>query len=160
MFDKLIPWRSHRSELAKPRYGEDQALTQMRGEFDALWDRFWNEWQMTTRGNGSGGWMRTLDVDDREHEYVIRAELPGLEPEDFDVRVSGNILTLRAEHSEEQTDGNGSRTRRFGRFCESMTLPSEVDSERISAEYHSGILEIHLPKSGDAQHKRIPVKAA
>lgn len=86
------------------------------------------------------------------------AELPGFEPKDFDVKVSGNMLTVRGEHRHEEKEKGSSRAR-YGQFCRTFTLPYGVDEQKIDARYHSGVLEIHLPKTEQAQGKRIPVQA-
>lgn len=159
MFGKLIPRKKKEGRDLQVRYA-DHPIARLRQEFDDLWDRFWEDWQ-------SGG-LRTWDdpnwhgsrvaLDDQEKEYVLRAELPGFEPEDFDVKVSGNVLTLRAEHKEEGKKGNGSY-QHFGSYYESFTLPQGVESDQIDARYHSGVLEVHMPKSEDVETKRIDVKS-
>jgi HSP20 family protein len=162
MFGNLIPWKKQDGGDLKIRR-ENDPISRLRQDFDQLWDRFWDDWR-------SGGlsqlddsrWLGSrVDFDDHEKEYLLRAELPGFEPGDFDVKVSGNVLTLRAEHNEEGSGkkGNGSY-RRYGRFYESFTLPSGVLPDQIDARYHSGVLEVHLPKSEECQTKRIAVKSA
>lgn len=75
--------------------------------------------------------------------------------------MSGDVLTLRAEHKEEGNGkkGNGSY-RRFGTFYESFTMPADVLPDQIDARYHSGVLEVRLPKSEECQTKRVTVKSA
>lgn len=161
MFEKLIPWKKKNEGDVKVWSREDHPMARLRNDFDQLWDRFWNDW----RNGGLSSWHDSrwfgsrVDLDDREHEYVVRAELPGFDPQDFDVKVSGNVLTLRAEHKEEGQQGNGSY-QRYGSFHESFTLPNGVLSDQIDARYHSGVLEVHLPKSPECQAKRIEVKSA
>lgn len=161
MFNKLIPWKKKESGDLKV-HSEDHPLAQLRHDFDQLWDRFGDDWRRSgMRMWDDSGWFGShVDLDDREKEYVLRAELPGFEPDDFDIQVSGNVLTLRAEHEEEgkTKKGNGSY-QRFGSFYESFTLPQGVLSDQIDARYHSGVLEVHLPKSEQCQSKKIEVKA-
>ncbi len=102
-----------------------------------------------------------MAFDDRENEYVLRAEFPGFEPNDFDVQISGNVLTLRAEHKEEgKTKGGDGNYQRYGRFYESFTLPQGVLSDKVDAGYRNGVLEVHLPKNEECQAKRIEVKSS
>lgn len=161
MFSKIIPWKKRSGEIKTPN--EDHPIAQLRHDFDQLWDRFWNAWRQGELSLWDDSrWLGSrIDFDDSEREYVLRAEVPGFEPEDFDVKVSGNVLTLRAEHREKgkSKKGNGSY-QRYGSFYESFTLPREVLSDKINARYHSGVLEVHLPKSEECQPKRIEVKSA
>ncbi len=93
---------------------------------------------------------------------VVRAEVPGFEPGEVDVQVSGNLLTVKAEKKEEKKgkDGDGRyEERRYRTFHQSVTLPPGTDPGKIEARYKNGLLEVHVPKSEQAKGKRIPVKA-
>lgn len=160
MIDKLIPWKKKSGEL-KVRH-DDHPISRLRDDFDQVWDRFWDDWNMGGLSKWSNSsWMlgTHVDFEDQDTEYVLRAELPGFEPSDFDVKISGNVLTLKAEHNEEGKEQNGSY-RRYGSFYESFTLPQGVRADNIDAKYHSGVLEISLPKSEECKGKRIEVKPA
>lgn len=160
MFGNLIPRKKNAEPGAiKVRNAGDLNLSQFRDELDSLWDRFWNEWRSGLMDVPGTNWMRGVNLEEEEKEFVLEAELPGFEPEEFEVKVSGNMLTLRAEHKEEG-GGDGSHYRRYGRFCETFPLPAGVDPDKIDARYHSGVLEVHLPKSEGYETKRIPVTAA
>lgn len=149
MFGSLIPRKTDRSGDTGIRQRDRFPAMQLRDEFDALWERFLDESRhLNTR----------VDLDDNEKEFVLRAELPGYDPDDLDVKVSGNVLTVRAEHKEEKKEENGSY-RRHNTFYESFTLPQGVLTDQTDAQYRSGVLEIHLPKSEECQAKRIAVKA-
>jgi len=103
-----------------------------------------------------------FDMEDTENEFVFRAELPGFEPNDLDVQVSGQLLTVKAEKKEQRTEkqGNGHyRERQTRSFQRTITLPAGVDPEKIEARCHQGILEVHVPKTEKARGKRIPVQA-
>jgi HSP20 family protein len=162
MFGNLIPWkRKNEGNVKVWKEEQDHPIAQLRREFDDMWDRFWSGWStggLSSR-NDSGWFGPRVDWDDNEKEYVLRADLPGFEPEDFEVEVTGNVLTLRAEHKEKGKMKNGSY-RRYGNFSETFTLPGGVLPDKIDASYHSGVLELHLPKSEESQAKRIPVTAA
>lgn len=161
MFGKLIPHRENRQSDLKLRQEDSHPLARLRQEFDALWDRFLEE----DRSDGMGLWSESsglggqMEWDDKEDEYVLRAELPGFDAGDIDVKVAGNILTLHAEHREEGDEKNGGYSR-YGSFYRSFTLPQGIRDENIDARYHNGVLELHLPKSEDSQAKRIAVKAS
>jgi HSP20 family protein len=91
---------------------------------------------------------------------VVRAEAPGFEATDFDVQVSGDVLTIRAEHKEESREGGegGPAESRYGCFERWVTLPGGTDRDKVEARYRNGVLEVHLPKTPEAQGRRIEVK--
>ncbi len=166
----LVPWKKRSRPVALRRqpetpFGfENHPLAQLREEFDTLMQQYFgdqafgnwpslNLWQ----DFGQNELSVNFDIEDRDKEYVVRAEAPGFEPDEFDVQLRGDVLTVRAEHKEEKKEGNGSALR-YGSFVESFTIPEGVDTEHIDARYHSGILEINLPKSDQGQGKRIEVK--
>ncbi len=84
----------------------------------------------------------------QDDRYVLRAELPGMDPEkDIDVTVSGRVLTIRADRLDE-TEGTHRSEFRYGAFTRSMPLPANADEEHIQASYGSGILEVDVPLKG------------
>jgi HSP20 family protein len=164
----LVPWKKKNSVkvqngnggLSRNRYDDGfHPMARFRQEFDQLWDRFWDDWGGTSLTSGSHGGRWNLDLEDKENEYVVNADLPGFEPNEIDVSVSGNVMTVRAEHKEEEKNKNGS-SYRYGSFYESFTLPCGVESDKIDAKYHNGVLNVHLPKSEDCKAKKIAVKSA
>lgn len=119
---------------------------------------------LDTLDNPSDGWERyewglPLDVAENEDEYIIKASLPGVQAEHIDIQYSGNTLTIVGEIPQEEMDGTyHMRERRYGRFTRSITLPNQVDAEHIRADYDSGILTLHAPKTEESKTKRIPIK--
>src|SRR4051812_48498337 len=90
-----------------------------------------------------------VDIEQNDNEIVVTAELPGLEEKDFEVTVSGDVLTIKGEKKSEreQKNGNGHYTeRRFGSFSRSVGLPFEVTDQNVDARYDKGILTIRIPK--------------
>jgi HSP20 family protein len=159
MFDKLIPWkRNHQSSDSLSVRHDDDPITVLRRDFDSLLSRLWDDSGLWRR-EGRNWLASPLEFDENEKAYVMTAELPGFNPSDIDVKVSGNLLTVRAEHKEESDGGNG-RLRRYGSFYESFTLPAGVKADAIDARYQNGVLEVHVPKDDSAPAKRIKVKAA
>jgi HSP20 family protein len=156
----LIPWKKKETNggslVAQPF---DRSLTQLRSDFDSLMNRFWNDWPFSDDQwlQSRLGW--SFDIDEKDDAYVVRAEAPGFEAGDFEVDVRGNYLSIRAEHKEEQKNGeNGSRYQ-YGKFERTTLLPPGVDTENVSARYHSGVLELSLPKKEGSRGKRIAVQA-
>ena len=160
MIDKLIPWKQRSDEL-KVR-DDDRPISSLHSDFDQIWDRLlcdWNAGGMNKWSDDSRLPRANVGFDDEDNEYVLRAELPGFEPDDIDVKISGNVLTLKAERNEEGKANNGSY-RRYGSFYESFALPHGVQVDNIDAKYHSGVLEVHLPKSEESKGKRITVQSS
>jgi len=160
----LTPWKkgNENRDLAVPGQHDFAPLDSFRREFDQLWNGFWNDFAtgLTPRNGGSAGaWGGELT--DHANEYRFRAELPGFEPDEIDVRVSGHLLTVRAEHRDSsQESGNEGSHYRYGSYQQTFTLPHGVDDGRIEARYHSGVLEVCLPKTESARGKRVEVRSA
>jgi HSP20 family protein len=131
----------------------DHPLRQMRDEFDALFNRFFTQLPSSFEAD----WNWDLGFDDEGQSYLVRAEAPGFEAEDFDIQVAGNRLTIKAERKQESAEKKEAfyAERKFQR---TMTLPAGVNADAVEARYHSGVLEVRLPKTPEAQAKRISVK--
>jgi HSP20 family protein len=159
----LIPWK--KKSKAKGRElapYQSHPLMELRDEFDSLFDRFLTRWAEPFGEELGLGRFWAADVEDNEQEVVVKAEVPGFEPGELDVQVSGNVLTLKAEKKEERKgkEGDGHyEERRYRNFRRSVTLPPGTDPDKIEARYKNGLLEVHVPKSEQAKGKRIPVKA-
>ncbi|MEX2558364.1 MAG: Hsp20/alpha crystallin family protein [Pirellulales bacterium] len=109
------------------------------------------------------GWSPSLDIEEGDDEVTVRAELPGVNPEDLNISVTGNTLVLsgeKKETTEKKHNGFRQTERRFGSFRRAVTLPQGVDADQVSADYSQGVLTIRLAKSPEAAPKRIPVKAS
>ena len=105
-----------------------------------------------------------VDLVERENEYVVTAELPGLDEKALEVKLSGDTLSIRGRKEEERKEERENyrlSERRFGSFQRSLRLPQDVDPEKIDAQFTKGVLKVTLPKSEDAlkKQKKIEVKA-
>jgi HSP20 family protein len=108
-----------------------------------------------------GSWAPAVDIYEHEGNIVLKAELPGIDSNDVDIRLENNVLTLRGERKvdHEVKQENYHRVERaYGSFSRSFTLPSIVDQEKIKAEYKDGVLELTLPKREEAKPKQISIK--
>jgi HSP20 family protein len=133
------------------------SLGWMRDEFDRLLDRFSRNWPSIWSGNG---WRWGLDVEDEDSAVIVRAEAPGFEAGDFDIRVSDNRLILHASRKVESKEKEGkAREYREQECYESVTLPAGIDKDKVEAKYHNGILTVTLAKSAEGKAKRITVKS-
>ena len=102
-----------------------------------------------------------VDVAETDTAYQVKAELPGIRKEDLDVTVDDGVLTIKAEHNDnqEQTE-NGQlirQERSYGKFVRSLRLGATVDEETITAEYRDGVLHITLPKAKEVQPRKVEV---
>ena len=108
-----------------------------------------------------GTWAPLVDIYEREGNIELKAELPGIDPKDVDVRVENNVLTLRGERKVDREVNRESYhrvERTYGSFSRSFTLPSVVDTEKIKAEYRDGVLHLTLPKKEEAKPRQISIK--
>jgi HSP20 family protein len=108
----------------------------------------------------AGVWMPPVDILESKDAYLIRAELPGMKNEDFNLVVNDGTLTLSGERkSEPLTDGVAyHRAERVnGKFSRSFYLPQSVQQDGIKANYRDGILEIHVPKAEEAKPRQIAI---
>jgi len=147
----LIPWRSN-----------ERALDQVRNEMDELFSRFFGvPAELPAMGEASL-WAPRVDISETDKAFVVKADLPGVEPKDVEVSVRDGILTLKGEKREqrEEKQKNYHRTERFvGQFFRSIPLPAGADEENVNATTAKGVLTISIPKMPEAQPKKIAVKA-
>jgi len=104
-----------------------------------------------------------LDVTENENDFVVKASLPGVKPEDVQITVHGDTLTIRGESKAEQEKKGEQwhlRERRFGAFQRSVALSTPVNSDQAQAHYEHGVLTLTLPKSEAAKPRQIKVTGA
>lgn len=155
-----LPRKSRDKELALTRAPSMEAF---HSEFERLFARFFQDDPFLGEPDQGalGAVHPALDVVEGDQEVTVRAELPGVKPEDIDVQVTGDVLTIAGEKrqgSEESHENWYRAERRFGQFRRSVRLPSSVDAGRVSAEYEQGVLVVHLPRSAAARSRRIEVR--
>jgi len=147
--NSLTPWSSR---------GE---MTSFRREMDRLFDRFFEGWPFRALVD-EGQWTPSVDVSESGKEVIVRAEIPGIDPKAIDVSVQGDILTLKGERKnehEEKGEDFHRVERSYGAFSRLIRLPAEVDATKVKATYKDGVLKINLPKTKEAEAKKIQVKA-
>jgi HSP20 family protein len=109
---------------------------------------------------GHGSWRPAVDVLESKDAYLIRAELPGMKKEDFNLEVKEGILTLTGERNAEKlAEGVQYRSveRVSGKFVRSFSLPKTVNHDAIEAAYKDGVLEVRVPKAEEAKPRQITV---
>src|SRR5579875_1398085 len=147
---RFVPFRSSFNDLAVLQNRLNSIFTDFarpEGEGDQL---------------AAGNFVPAVDVYEDPQKLVLKVEVPGIKPEDLDIRVEGRVLTVRGERKwdSEQKEENYHRIeRRYGSFVRSFTLPATVDTENIQAQSEHGVLELTLNKKPEAKPKQITVKA-
>jgi HSP20 family protein len=107
-------------------------------------------------------WDLALDVLEKEDGFVVKASVPGINPNDLEITYSSNTLTIKGElHEESEVEESQYhlKERRQGSFSRSISLPSNVNADKIQASYEAGVLTLNLPKVEEAKPKRINVKS-
>jgi HSP20 family protein len=105
-------------------------------------------------------WAPAVDIYQTEHELVVKADLPDVDPKELDIRVLNNILTIRGERKFEKkvNEENYLRVERaYGSFSRSFSLANTVNAEAIKADYQNGVLTLTIPKREEAKPKQIKV---
>lgn len=113
-------------------------------------------------GGGEQGYF-PVDLLDTKEAIVVKASLPGVKPEDIDISVTGDVLTLKGESKEDQetkAENYYRRERRHGVYMRQFTLPGEVDAEHADAAFEDGVLTLRLPKAESVKPKTIKVNGA
>ncbi len=163
----LMPWRE-RAQMPATRDGAYDPFLSFRREMDRVFDDFLNSFggrAMQPSSGGGRGLTPSIDVAESDKEVVVTADLPGLDNGDFEVTLTGDMLTIRGEKKEEREHQDGETyvaERRFGRFSRSLRLPFEVKDENVDAHYDKGVLTVRIPKPEGAPKavRHIEVKAA
>lgn len=128
-----------------------------------LMDRLWeNSLLSGPRMLPIENWGVSMDVLENDDNFIVKATLPGVQPEDIDVTFTNNTLTVRGEVKQDETAEDEQyhlRERRYGKFSRSITLPARIDADHIQADYQAGILTLTLPKTDEVKARRISVKS-
>ena len=136
-------------------------------EFDEL-RRTMDRWFEDTLANPTTGFQPNVDISmdvfENEDEYVVKAAIPGLNPDDLDITYTDRTLTIRGEVKGDKDTNNEKtryhmRERWFGNFSRSIVLPTNIQADAIKADFDAGVLTLHLPKAEEVKPKRIPVNA-
>jgi len=137
-----------------PRYG--WGFMNLRDEMNRVFGSFFDEFD---RSECCGA--PSVDIVEQDDKLTLTAELPGIDKKEVKISLQNNVLTIEGEKKQqsEVKEDDYFRTERFyGKFCRSFTMPSEIDSEKISADYSDGVLTVSLPKSEKAKPHQIEIK--
>jgi HSP20 family protein len=142
-----------------------------------IWNPFHEMENMLERytnatGRGFGGdegtelnfaeWSPTVDIEESDNLYLIKADVPGVDKKDIDVRLENGVLSITGEKLAEKETGKGTRhhrTERYhGSFARRFTLPTAVKADKVDATYKDGVLSLMIPKAEEAKPKAIDIK--
>jgi HSP20 family protein len=125
-------------------------------------DQLFDDAFMRPMGQGGLGGIPAIDMYQTKDNVIVKAGLPGLKPEDVQISITANVLSLSGEFKEESEQKEKAyhlREQRYGSFERSVPLPTDVQTEKASADFENGVLTITLPKSEAVKPKTINIKA-
>jgi HSP20 family protein len=138
-----------------------ETLPSIQKEMNRLFDTFWGTpARLPATGNGGEPWFPPMDLQETKDAYLIRLEIPGVQPEDIQIQAADQELVIRGEmkHEEEKSGQTWHRRElRKGKFYRSLTLPG-LDSEKIKATYKNGMLELHVAKRENQKGRTVKVE--
>ncbi len=149
---KIVPWKRKEDDfLLKP-------LADFRREMDRLFDRFFEAPSLDFETSFSPN----IEVSENEKNYVVKAELPGLDDKDVEVSLDDNVLTIKGEKKEEKEDRKKNAYYReisYGSFYREIPFQHEIDEDKVEAKFKKGVLKITLPKKHSTQSKSIKIES-
>lgn len=155
----LRPWTEGRAaRTLMPR--SESPFRMLREEFEPVFERYFGRWPMEL----AEPWIypRGLTMEEGEKEIVVRAELPGFEPGEVEVLLRGAELIIEAKHGEEPNRKEGKKVPKeehpYAHLRRVITLPEQLDLEKMEAVYRNGVLEVRVPRLPEATGRRIDVK--
>ncbi len=141
------------------RWNPVREMDAMQNAMDRLFDETWRNWQPFYSAE-SGANALALDVHENDNSYVVTTALPGVQPENVNIKLHNDLLTIEGEIPQQTTENARSlmQERFYGRFSRTIRLPQPVNRDAVEAVFENGVLTLTLPKSPEAQPKTIPVK--
>ncbi|PWK86856.1 HSP20 family protein [Lentzea atacamensis] len=129
-------------------------------EFEDLYGQLgrWMDSVVSSVGEGVRAWAPLADVTETGEAYLVEVELPGVKRDDITVDLAGTELSISGEIKEKERQGLFRyRTRRVGQFSYQVTLPQDVDADKIQADLADGVLTVRVPKTEAARPRRIAI---
>lgn len=127
-------------------------LGELRGRFDRMFGDLLD--------GGSREWMPAIDVERENGNLVVRADVPGITPEEVKIEVQDDILTVSGSHEERKEEKDKHflrRERRYGSFSRSLALPAGVEAKKIKAKTHDGVVEVTIPLPTKAKKETVTI---
>ena len=131
-------------------------------QMDETMNRLWRGLgESSSSGTGAEDWNVLIDVIEKANEYEVKASIPGVTPEEIDLSLEDNLLTIKAERKAEEIGQDSSylvRERPVGVFYRTLRLPDSIDSNKIESQYDNGVLTINMAKAEEKKKKQIQIK--
>ncbi|MEZ2342260.1 Hsp20/alpha crystallin family protein [Microcoleus sp.] len=127
----------------------------IRQQLDKVFDQ-----RATTRDNSETAWMPALELADAGDNFVLKAQLPGIDPKDIDVQVTREAISISGERRYQNTNEQSGYVRsefRYGKFHRVLPLPAPIQNDSVQAECKDGILTLTLPKVTEARNKVVKI---
>lgn len=131
-------------------------LTRLQNDMNRVFDRFFDDFRLSEFSDRDLSAFPKIDIRETKKEVLVIAELPGLEVKDLDIRLTDNVLTLSGEKRQENEGDEENYYHMectYGSFNRSISLPSEVESDTVKAEFKNGILKISMKKRPEEKRK-------
>lgn len=131
-------------------------------ETTPFFEEFFNDPFLSVVTRPSEKWLPAVDILEKEGNLILRVEVPGVNEKDIDLKLEGNVLTLKGEKKQEHEEERNNYHRMesfYGSFSRSFTLPDTVDRDHIKADYKNGILTVTIPQKPEVRPREIPVSA-
>ena len=138
---------------------KNREMSKMRKDIERLFNRFWSDFGTGAFPEGGFGGP-FIDVSETNESVIVKAELPGIDPKDVEIYVTGNNLILRGEKREEKVEESAMYhrvERKFGSFSRSLSLPCKVESDDIKSTYKNGVLKVVMPKCKEQKGSSVKI---
>ena len=149
------------SLLTRQRPSVPSTIDRLRDEFARALQNWWSDNGDFESAFATTEWKPQVDISESDDAIQMKVDLPGVKPEDVDISVVDDRLTIKGERKEEKETKEKTMhriERRYGSFFRSIDLPAGTSADQVSAESDNGVITITLPKPPEAQAKRISVK--
>jgi len=146
--------------MALMHWNPARDLLSIRDDMNRLFNEFFGRAESQEGSWSAGAWAPPVDIHETDDALILKAELPGFSKDDVNVELKDNSLTLKGQRQHEaevKEEQYHRRERAYGSFQRTFMLPAAVDSEKVTAAYKDGILELRLPKRETAKPKRIAI---
>ncbi len=139
------------------RWDPFQEMLNLRRTVDRLFDNVGQEREWAQ----SPLWGLAIDMVENKDDFIVKASVPGIDPNDIDISYADDTLTIKGEiksDNEVKESQYHLRERRYGSFARSITLPTKIKGDAIEASYQNGVINLRLPKAEEVKPKRISIK--
>lgn len=141
------------SQSRSPSHRDWNPVDEFRRSFDTLFNDFFRDWGTTSDSESATCRPLDFEVEQTENEFLMHAAVPGFEPEELDIQVADDMLTVKAEKKQEDKNG-----RQYRSYYRTMSLPPGVDPQGVQASCRNGMLELRIPRNEAAKPRKISVE--